>query len=318
MRNKPMIPTLFVIGVALSACASMPEEHTVLEEARSHYSAAQSDPAVTRHAAVELQEAGEALKTAETAWSEKEDAALVDHLAYLARQRALIAQDTGALRSAEIDVASAGSRRDAVRLEARTAEADAAHRQVGIARDAAVQQAQATADADAIREREVLRQAELSAAAAAQAAGELDAASARVSEMEKELAALNAQKTERGLVITLGDVLFDFNKAELKPGSERNIQKVADFLQEYPERKALIEGFTDSTGSDSYNLALSERRAESVRRFLIDQGVSADRIAARGYGKANPVASNATAATRQLNRRVEIVISEDGNDVTPR
>ncbi len=318
MRTKPIIPTLFVIGVALSACASMPEEHTVLEEARSHYSAAQSDPAVTQHAAVELQQAEEALKDAENAWSEKEDAALVDHLAYLARQRALIAQDTGALRSAEIGIASAATRRDAVRLEARTAEADAAHRQVGAAQDAAQQQARATAEADAIRDRERLRQAELTAAAAVQAAGELDAAAERMSGMEKELAELNAQKTERGLVITLGDVLFDFNKAELKPGSERNVQKIADFLQEYPDRKALIEGFTDSTGSDSYNLALSERRAESVRRFLIDQGISANRIAARGYGKANPVASNATAATRQLNRRVEIVISEDGNDVSPR
>jgi outer membrane protein OmpA-like peptidoglycan-associated protein len=318
MRNNPIIPTLFVIGVSLSACSTTPEQHTVLEEARSHYSAAQSDPAVSKHAAVELQQAGKALESAETAWSKQEDAALVDHLAYLARQRALIAQDTGKLRSAEIDVASAGTRRDAVRLEVRTAEADAAHKQVGIAQDAAVQQAQATADANAIRDREKLRQTELASAAAARAAGKLDAANTRVSEMEKQLAELNAQKTERGLVITLGDVLFDFNKAELKPGSARNEQKIADFMLEYPERKALIEGFTDSTGSDSYNQGLSERRAESVRGFLIAKGISSNRVAARGYGKANPVASNKTAATRQLNRRVEIIISEDGSDVAPR
>lgn len=281
MRNNPIIPTLFIIGASLSACSSMPE-HPVLEEARSYYSTAQSDPNVTNHAAVELQQAGEALEIAENAWSEKEDEEVVDHLAYLARQRALIAQDTGKLRAAEIDIASASTGRSAIRLEARTAEADAAR-----------------------------RQAEISAAAAAQAAE-------RMSEMEKELAELNARKTERGLVITLGDVLFDLNKAELKSGSERNVRRIADFLQEYPERKALIEGFTDSTGSESYNQVLSERRAESVRRFLIANGVSADRVTARGYGEMSPVANNETAAGRQLNRRVEIIISEDGNGIAPR
>lgn len=282
MRNNPIIPTLFIIGVSLSACSSMPEQHTVLEEARSYYSAALSDPDVTNHAALELQQAGEALESAEDAWSEEEDAEVVDHLAYLAKQRALIAQDTGKLRAAEIDIASASTSRSAVRLEARTAEADAAR-----------------------------RQAEISDAAAAQSAE-------RVSEMEKELAELNAKKTERGLVITLGDVLFDVNKAELKSGSERNVRRIADFLQEYPERKVLIEGFTDSTGSESYNQVLSERRAEAVRQFLIANGVSADRVTARGYGEMSPVASNKTAAGRQLNRRVEIIISEDGNDVAPR
>lgn len=289
MRTKTIVPTLLVIGAALVGCSTVPEHHAVLEEARSIYSAAQSDPDVTKHAAVELQQAGQALESAENAWSKKEDAESVDHLAYLAKQRALIAQDTGKLRTAEMAVASAGTRRDAVRLELRTAEADAAHKQAGI-----------------------------SAAAAAQAEGELEAATTRVSEIEKELAALNARKTERGLVITLGDVLFGVNQAELKPGSERNVQKIADFLQEYPERKALIEGFTDSTGSESYNQMLSERRAQAVRMFLIEQGVSSDRVAARGYGESNPVASNATPATRQLNRRVEIVISEDDREVEPR
>lgn len=289
MRSNHTVPTLLVIGAALVGCSSVPEQHAVLEEARSIYSAAQSDPDVTKHAAVELQQAGRTLESAENAWSKKEDAESVDHLAYLAKQRALIAQDTGKLRTAEMAVASAGTRRDAVRLELRTAEADAAHKQAGV-----------------------------SAAAAAQAEGELEAATTRVSEMEKELAALNARKTERGLVITLGDVLFGVNQAELKPGSERNVQKIADFLQEYPERKALIEGFTDSTGTESYNQMLSERRAQAVRMFLIEQGVSSDRIAARGYGESNPVASNATPATRQLNRRVEIVISEDDREVEPR
>lgn len=303
MRNNPILPTILIIGASLSACTTIPEQHAVLEDARTIYSAAQSDPDVTKHAAVELQQAGNALKRAESAWNGQEDSELVDHLAYLARQRALIAQDTGELRSAEIEVANAGARRDAVRLEVRTAEADAAHKQVGIAQDAVTRQAKLAA---------------VAAVAAAHSSAELEASALRMSEMKKELADLNARKTERGHVITLGDVLFDFDKDELKSGSERNLQKIADFLQEYPERKALIEGFTDSAGSDSYNQALSERRAEAVRTFLISKGVSASRIAARGYGESNPVASNKTAETRQLNRRVEIVISDGENDIVTR
>lgn len=289
MRNNYLVPTLVVLGASLIGCSTAPKQHSVLEAARSQYSIAQSDPAVSKHAAVELQQAGHALDSAESAWKKKADEDLVDHLAYLAKQRALIAQDTGKLKTAELAIASAGTRRDAVRLEARTAEADAAREQVVLAQDSA-----------------------------AQSAAELEAATRRVSEMEKELAELNAKKTERGLVITLGDVLFDLNKAVLKPEAERNVQKIADFLNEYPERKVLIEGFTDNTGSDSYNQILSERRAESVRRFLIQQGVSPDRVSARGYGKSSPVASNETAVTRQLNRRVEIIVSEGKNDIKPR
>lgn len=318
MRTNPILPILLVISTTLVGCSTAPEQHAVLEQARSNYNAAQSNPDVTQYAAVELQHAGQALQSAENAWSKKEDAARVDHLAYLAKQRALIAQQTGKLRSAEMAVASAGTRRDAVRLEARTAEADAARKQVGIAQDAAVRQAEETAAADATRDRNKLRQAEISSAAAARADAELDAATRKVNEMEKELAALNARKTERGLVITLGDVLFDLNQAELKPGSERNVQKIADFLREYPERNVLVEGFTDSTGSDSYNQLLSEQRAEAVRTFLIAKGIRPDRITARGYGESNPVASNDTPATRQLNRRVEIVISHDESDIEPR
>lgn len=292
--------TLFIIGVTMMGCTTVPEKHATLEQAISNFSAAQNDPAVTKHAALELEQADHALKSAVNAWSNKDDAKLVDHLAYLAKQRALIAHDTGRLRSAELAVASAGTRRDAVLLEMRTAEADASRRQVTIAHDAAD------------------RQAEKTATAAAQSAAELKAATRRIEEIEKELADLNAMKTDRGLVITLGDVLFDFDKAEIKPGSERNLQKVADFLNKYPNRKALVEGFTDNTGNATYNQILSERRAEAVRMFLINNGISSERIAARGYGKLYPVASNDNPVTRQLNRRVEIVVSDGDNYIDPR
>jgi outer membrane protein OmpA-like peptidoglycan-associated protein len=141
---------------------------------------------------------------------------------------------------------------------------------------------------------------------------------ALIAQQQKELEELNAKKTERGLVITLNDVLFRTNAAQLESNGMRTVQKLADFLKQYPQRKVLIEGHTDSTGSHNYNQELSDRRANAVRMALIDSGVGSDRVASRGYGEAYPVASNDTEASRQLNRRVEIILSDDIGIVTPR
>jgi outer membrane protein OmpA-like peptidoglycan-associated protein len=120
------------------------------------------------------------------------------------------------------------------------------------------------------------------------------------------------------MVITLGDVLFSTNKAQLSSGGTRNVQKLADFLKQFEQRKVMIEGYTDSTGSNDYNQMLSVRRADAVRTALIDMGISSDRISTRGYGEAFPVASNKTAAGRQQNRRVEIILSDDNGNIAPR
>jgi outer membrane protein OmpA-like peptidoglycan-associated protein len=125
----------------------------------------------------------------------------------------------------------------------------------------------------------------------------------------KALEAMKAQKTERGEVITFGDVLFDTGKADLKYGSQRSFQQLAQFLNDNPERKVRVEGFTDSVGGDAFNQRLSERRADAVARALQQLGVSPERIITNGYGKEYPVADNATAQARQLNRRVEVIIS---------
>jgi len=286
-----------------------------------------------------------------------------------------IAQETAKLKAAESVVANAGAARDKVRLEARTAEADAAKQGMATAQETAKQNADELAAANADIERGKLRleaqtaetdaaakqqatisEADANQAAAAlaaanaeaergkrlldaqtaeadaakqqaalaqestnQKAAELAAANARVGQMETELKNLNAKKTERGLVITLGDVLFDTNKAELRSEGTDSVQKLAEFLIEYPDRKTLIEGYTDSTGSSNYNQDLSERRANAVRSKLMGMGVSGDRIGTRGYGEEKPIASNETAAGRQLNRRVEIILSdESGSSIAPR
>lgn len=129
---------------------------------------------------------------------------------------------------------------------------------------------------------------------------------------------LEAERTDRGMVMTLGDVLFDVDEATLKPGGLRTVGRLAEFMEEYPDRRVRIEGHTDSTGSAEYNQRLSERRAGAVRDALVDRGIASQRIETRGYGFDYPVASNDTPANRQRNRRVEIVISDAEGDITGR
>lgn len=132
---------------------------------------------------------------------------------------------------------------------------------------------------------------------------------AQLADAQQQLADLKAKQTERGTVVTLGDVLFDTAAATLKPGADLTVGRLADYLKAHPDTHILIEGHTDSRGSEEYNDALSERRAQSVASALDARGVSPDVIQTRGLGKAYPVASNETAEGRQQNRRVEIVFS---------
>lgn len=141
---------------------------------------------------------------------------------------------------------------------------------------------------------------------------------AREAEIRKLQEKLDAKPSDRGSVITFGDVLFDVNKADLKSAAYGNIRSLAEFLQQHPERQVLIEGFTDNTGSDAYNLDLSQRRADSVRHALVRQGVDMRRISTQGFGKAHPVSDNSTAASRAMNRRVEVTISHDASPVQQR
>ena len=127
-----------------------------------------------------------------------------------------------------------------------------------------------------------------------------------------ELANLKAQQTGRGLVLTVGDVLFASGKTEVSSGGQRSIDKLADFLKAYPRRNVLIEGHTDNTGDQDFNIKLSQQRADTVRNQLVERGVAPQRIRTKGYGSKFPVVDNDTTGGRQQNRRVEVVILEEG------
>lgn len=281
MKNNKLLCISFMVMVTLAGC-STPDKNARLEDARSSYRDAQNDPQVVNLAALELKEAEDALAKANNASNQRQDPAAVDHLAYLAQRRVAIAQETAKRKVAEGEISQAEAGRDKVRLAARTEEADKAQHNA----EAYQRQAQ---DAEI-----------------------------RTQQLELQLKELNAKKTDRGLVITLGDVLFDTDRAQLKSGGVREVQKLADALKQNPQRTVSIEGFTDSTGSDSHNQELSERRATAVRDTLQSMGVSGDRVTLRGYGKSFPVASNNSEAGRQLNRRVEIVISDESGTIRSR
>lgn len=147
-------------------------------------------------------------------------------------------------------------------------------------------------------------------------ADELDRAQREAEELKRQMKELQAKSTERGMVLTLGDVLFDSSKAELKPGAMSNISRIAEFMKQYPERVALVEGHTDNMGDPDYNMDLSRDRAFEVRQALVAQGVSSSRISTRGYGMARPVTNNQTSSGRQTNRRVEIIFPDDVTQVS--
>ena len=292
--NKYYAMTLIAVAI-ISGCVSTPKVNSSLEEAHSSYDNARSNPQITNLAPVELKEAGDSLNQADMALSKGQGADKVNHLAYMAKQQVAIAEAVAKRKAAEIAVANAAARRSQVQLEARTAEADAANQQVA--------------------EAKVITDQQEAALAAADTNAELD--QAIIAQQQKRLKELNARKTARGMVITLGDVLFSTDKSQLAPGGMRNVQNLADFLNEFRQHNVMIEGFTDITGSNDYNQKLSVRRANAVRTALIDMGVNSDRIATRGYGEMFPVANNNTAAGRQQNRRVEIIISDNNGDIAP-
>ena len=276
-----------VLSVALASiilfgCGGSPAANSMLISAQQAFREVETDPMVVSNAPVALQEAEEALRMSERLWQDKASQEDVEHHAYITMQRVLIAQETAKLNNAEKEVERAEVERKEALLEARTREAELAEAEAKLARE------------------------------------EAEAAISRAEELAERLTELEANQTERGIVLTLSDVLFDVGKADLKANSMDMMMKLAEYLQEYPDRTVMIEGFTDSSGSPDFNMDLSVRRAQSVRDALILRRVASNRIRVRGFGEKYPVAENSTAYGRQQNRRVEIIISNESGVITER
>ncbi len=303
MKNKTLTATVLAVAALLAACGSTPKATTLLDQTRVEYRMAQTSPNVATYAPMEMKQASDAMAKAETAATDRESDADIDKLAYLARQKIALTQEVAKRKVAEAEVANAGKQRDQLMLDQRTNEANAAQIRADAAMQAAVVAQNNAANAK--------QQTALAQGAAADA-------QARNAQLEAQLAELAAKKTERGMVITMGDVLFGTDQASLTSNGMATAQKLATFLQNNPQRNVLVEGFADSTGASAYNQVLSERRAGAVQSALQGMGIAPNRVAMRGYGETFPVATNDTAQDRQLNRRVEIVLSDEAGRIMPR
>ena len=321
--KKSLFSLTLVSMAVLAGCSTMPQS-TTLDHARTDYHNAQANPQVVTLAPLQLKDAGEALDRANAAQTSKEDVKVVDSLAYVAKQKVALAQETALRKNAELAVSNAAVERNRQLLQARTNEADQANMKAAVAQQDVEQIAAELDVANAITQQQQLdldaKTAEANQARQQTANARANAAQdqASLAAMQAQLNELNAKQTPRGMVITLGDVLFDTGRANLKSGGARNVQKLAEFLKRYPQRRVLIEGFTDSVGSDSSNQALSEQRANAVSMALTDMSIGRDRVSTKGYGEAYAVASNDNASGRQLNRRVEIMLSDDKGNIAPR
>ncbi|MES1190393.1 MAG: OmpA family protein [Steroidobacter sp.] len=280
---------LVAIGVAcalLAACAVSPAKPDGAENLRYRLTQLQTDPRLGNQAPLAMKQADEAVTRAEQPQENKTVAA---HLVFMAGRKIDIAQAEAEGNYAVAERTALNDQREAMRLQSRTAEADAANARAAMARNDATT---AHADADAARDAN-------------------DTAQRNNAELQKQLDELQAKVTDRGLVLTLGDLLFSSGTAQLNRGGSDHLDKLAAFLNRYPERNVMIEGYTDSIGSENYNLQLSQRRADAVKTYLMDGGIIAARITTSGRGEESPVGDNATAAGRQQNRRVEIIITNN-------
>ena len=271
------------IGAAvtvLAACATTPDTIPELDEARARVQTLEQNPLAQQAGSRDLTASRGALAQAEQALQDRQDRERIVHLAYLAEQRA----ELGLARIDEAEsrqrIEKAEAERDKVLLEAREAKARAAE-----------------------------QAAQASQSEALQARAELES-------LQQQYAALAAKKTDRGMVMTLGDVLFDTDEATLKPGATEIITRLADFLSRNETTRIRVEGHTDSTGDDAYNTELSRRRAQAVADALMTRSIPGNRVEVIGRGEGFPVATNDTSAGRQQNRRVEIVFSDPEGELT--
>jgi outer membrane protein OmpA-like peptidoglycan-associated protein len=297
MLARPTKSLLALALLTMAGCATVPPNDPVVGDAHAAVYAARNNPQVVSYAPGELDRAVVTLRDTDDLIARGGSVDEVHRLAMLAQQRATLAQDA-----------------------ARTRAADAA-----LAAQRAAQNAQAQADVT----RQQAQQAQINAAVAQRQADDAQRQASALSQQAQALqldngitapqvAELSALPSSRGVVVTLNDAMFDPGRSVLLPSGSATVHNLASFLVAHPERTVAIEGYADSSGNTNADQRLSEQRALAVQSALVGYGVDSRRIVVRGYGPSYPVASNSTPAGRQMNRRVEIVISDASGVIAPR
>lgn len=282
-----------LIGVAtvvmLSACSTPAMKPEGVVAIRDKLALLQADAQLAGLVPVELKEAESAVRAAEKPIKDTE---LSNHLVYVADRKVDIATARAKTRLLVDQRQALKNQSDDVRLQARTLDVKNARSQTEAAK---AETAVALAEVEKSR-------------------SEMKSELARSSDLQQQIGTLNAKATDRGLIMTLGDLSFATGKSALKSGVARDLDKLAIFLDQYGDRTIIIEGHTDNVGSEALNLNLSQQRADSVRDYLVAKGIDSGRMTVAGKGEGSPIDSNESNVGRQNNRRVEIVIS---NSITP-
>ena len=291
-RKKSMAAILLPFGLLIlfmAGCGPSQKEMMAkdqLERAKKSYTEAKTNPNVETYAPLELQEAGKAVQAAENA--KKADD--MNHLGYIAERKSLQATTVAEGKVAEKEIAKLNTEKAELIAQKQTIAAN---------------KAQSQAQAQAEKTEEARKMAEAEREKSAMAASKRE-------ENRKALAEMNAKMTERGIVLTLAGTMFPVGKSDLSPDASHRLTKLSELLKNNPNRNVLIEGYTDDVGKEDSNQALSLERARSVKAVLLRNGVAPDRIATVGYGELFPAESNKTAAGRAKNRRVEVIILNEG------
>lgn len=299
------IQKTLVIGsvlVAVAGCASNATKPGELQDVINHQERLQQDYQVANNAVVELDKLDRYVANANSAWQEGNDEEY-EHQVYLAARQSEITESSGMAQHYRNEIDSMAEKRQQLLIEAKNMELEKTQTRL-----------QQT-ESDLKSKQDELSTTQQELATKAEKVQELNesaqSAEQQVLSLASELSTVKAEMTQRGMVLTLQDILFEFDKAQLKPGAGRTIQKVAEFLDNNPKVEVTIEGFTDSLGSEQYNLKLSEQRAEAVKSALAGEGIVMERLQTKALGEQFPVASNDTEAGRQENRRVELVLNQE-------
>lgn len=328
MSARPVSIALAAVALALGACAGQPKKDLALEQVRNQLERLKADEQLQGYAPLVLGEAERALRQAEL--SNGNDTQRI-HLIYMADRRIQIARTVAQRAQLEAEYDRLEAERNNLLVWASQLEAEQARREAEQARmitQATAEDAQrARQQAAEALERELQSQrsaqqareeaeqakalAETSATAAELAQREAELAAQQADSLRRQLENLQLRQTESGVVVTLGDVLFESGETDLVPEAFSSIEEVVDLLQGEPDKKIRIEGHTDSTGSSEANLRLSQQRADAVLTALVEFGVDPARITSVGMGEDFPIASNDTEEGRSRNRRVDVILLDD-------
>ncbi|GLX79464.1 hypothetical protein tinsulaeT_28040 [Thalassotalea insulae] len=324
MKNLPLKPQKLVVlttAIMLTmSCSVAPTQPDGADIVRQKLSALQANSALASRAQVAIKEAESATRIAEVPEKNQQ---LAEHRVFIADHKVEIALALAQRRLLEDQRAGLNEQSETARLDSRSREAYLARTKMLNAEkrgtelttqlNAQTQEAKLSRKnmlSAEKRSTELKKQLNAQTQEAKLSRENMLDAEKRNSALEQQLVELNAKKTDRGMVLTLGDLLFEFGKSDLVNNMSGDLNQISLFLNKYQDRQLLIEGYTDNVGNDEYNVILSKQRAESVKSYLLGKGIADGRMTTLGKGKNSPIATNDSVMGRQINRRVEIIISD--------